>query len=184
MMDASSYNSVIDFDKLETLLKNANPDKELFDIIVNAPFVYFGPELAKLFLGIMTLVLVNKQTKTIDRIALTTNDIADHTERKSKKRFEDIKIPLHYLTNIIAKAIDTGRSQSTDDWQYLFIPELTAEEARLNQADGGIAFSVVYPLKIRDGGAIIFSYYQYPDKIGKAQRDFMRAYSRLVSKYI
>lgn len=182
-MGGPSTNPAIDFDRLETLLKTASSDDALSQVIVNAPFENFAPEMAKLFLGVIVLLMVNKSTGTIDRIAITANDIAERTKRKSKKRFKDIKVPVGYTKNIIVKAVKTGKPQSTDDWEYLHGPALTAEEARLNQADGGIAFSVVYPLKgARDGGALIFSYYQYPDKIGPAQKDFMRKYSELVAK--
>jgi hypothetical protein len=86
-----------------------------------------------------------------------------------------------YTENIIAKAIESNEPQSTADWRYLFMPALTPEQAAFNQADAGIGFSVVYPLQVPGGGALIFSYYQMPDKVGDSQHAFMRAYADLVS---
>jgi hypothetical protein len=68
----------------------------------------------------------------------------------------------------------------TTDWHFLFTPALRSEEARINKANAGIAYSAVHPLKSRDGGALIFSYYQYKQGVGKAQHDFMQAYAALV----
>ncbi len=176
MVDPQSSTDAIDYRYIQKRLDSAIGDEQLFEAIVNTPFV-FAVEMAMLFLGIIVLLQVNKNDKTIDRIALSNTEPAARTKQKSVKEFEDIKIPIGHDANIIAKAIKTGTPQGTSDWQYLFTPVLTPQEARFNQADGGIAFSAVYPLKSRDGGAMIFSYFQYPDEIGEAQRAFMEKYS-------
>ena len=137
---------------------------------------------ALLFLGIVVLLKVNKKAGMIDRVALSNTELAKHTIDVSFKEFNDIKIPLADTKNIIAKAIRTGKPQSTTDWQFLFAPVLTPEQARLNQASGGIAYSAVYPLKAGDGGALIFSYFQYQSKIGVPQQEFMQAYAELVDE--
>jgi hypothetical protein len=171
----------IDFDQIEKALSVSENDSALFDAIVNTPFQH-PVDMALLFLGIVVFLQVNKSTGTIDRISLSKTEPAELTKRKSAKKFEDIKIPVNYPDNIIAKAIQSNEPQSTTDWQYLFAPALTPEEARFNQADGGIAFSAVYPLPARDGGALIFSYFQYSEEIGEAQRSFMKKYSELVTE--
>jgi len=167
--------------KLKKDLDSVKDESRLFDAIVSTPFQY-KVETSLLFLGIIVLLQINKEKGTIDRIALSNTELADYTRDISVKRFEDIKIPLNHPHNIIAQAVKTGAPQSTTDWKDLFVPELTAKEARLNQAGGAIAFSAVYPLKARNGGALIYSYYQYPAEIGKAQRDFMKKYSAMVDQ--
>lgn len=172
----------IDFDELEEALHTAKGDSELFDTIVNAPFKY-RVQTSLLSLGIIVLLLVNRKTQTIDRIALTDNELAEMAKRRSIKKFEEIKIPLGHSENIIAKTIETEEPQSSNDWKYLFMPELTEEAARFNQADSGISFSAVYPLLgARDGGALIFSYYQYGYTINQDQKDFMSRYAQLAAR--
>jgi hypothetical protein len=181
MADAADW-PIFDYSKLEQRLDDARGDKQLFDAIVNTPFQINRPEVAFLFLGIIVLLLVDKKTGSIKRIALSQTELAKNTTDVSYKRFEDIVIPLDHTDNILAKAIQTGKPQDTTDWKSLFEPALTAEQARLNQASGGIAYSAVRPLKARDGGAMIFSYFQYLHGIGDAQREFMEKYSQLVDK--
>lgn len=181
-MNSSTAKQGINFDQLEMALDKAKPDSELFHAIVNEPFM-FKVETTLMSLGIIVLLLVNKKTKTIDRIALSNTKLADLTKRRSAKRFEEIKIPLGHPENIIAQAIETGTPQGTADWQYLFVPELSAQDARFNQIEGGIGYSAVYPLiGVRDGGAMIFSYFQYPEKIHTKQEQFMERYAQLVAK--
>lgn len=166
---------------LKGLLEGARTQEELQKTIVNAPF-NDRRRVTTLGLGISVLLLVNKQTKTIDRVALSDTDLAKGTLDMSVKPFRAIRIPLNYHGNLIAEAIRSTRYQSTSDWQYLFAPELSTEEARLNQAGGGISCSFVYPLPgIKDGGALIFSYYITIDKVGSEHKDFMFRYAKLVS---
>jgi hypothetical protein len=172
----------IDFKKLEKALANAQGDEKLFRAIVDAPFEELKVEAAFMFLGIIAFLLVNKKTGTIDRIALSKTELAKGVTDVSVKRFEDIKIPVGYKGNIIAEAIETGAPQDTSDWKYLFAPDLTSGEARINQAGAGIGYSAVYPLDARDQGAIIFSYYQYPQDINEAQIKFMEKYTTIVTK--
>lgn len=172
--------SHFDYGRLQQRLSQA-PPQQLYRAIVDAPFDQ-KVEVALLHLGIVVLLLADAKTGMINRVALSDTELAKGTTDISVKRFEDIKIPLDYPENIIAKAIRTGKPQLTTDWQYLFAPALTPEEARFNQAGGAIACSAVYPLSgVGDGGALIFSYYQYPEKLGSAQRHFMRTYSGMVT---
>jgi hypothetical protein len=156
----------------------------LYKAIVNTPFT---DELgaAKLFLGIVVLLLINEKTQTIDRIALSDTRLAKGTLKMSVKPFRAIKIPIDYYENVIAEALHTGQPQATSDWRYLFEPALSAEEARFNQAGGGIGYSAVYPFTNgAPAGALIFSYYQFADLIKEPHHSFMSNYTELVSSVL
>lgn len=172
-------NRGIDYKSLEDTLARASSDGELFQSIVNAPFD-FPLEAAQLFLGIIVLLLVDKKSEEVHRIALSQTELARRTTDVSSKPFHDIIIPLSDPDNIIAHAIKTKSPQETTDWKFLFTPSMREEAARINQANAGIAYSAVHPLKARDGGAMIFSYYQYKHGIGDPQHVFMERYSALV----
>ena len=168
------------FKKLEETLRSAKSSKKLYKVIVNAPFDD-RTTVTLLGLGIVVLLLVNRQTGTIDRIALSRTDLARDAMVMSVKPFKSIKIPIGYRGNFIAETIRSGRYQQTSDWQYLFAPDLSPDEARLNQAGAGIACSFIYPLKALDGGALIFSYYVPLNKISLEHKNFMFRYSKLVA---
>src|SRR5688572_30511608 len=119
----------MNYSELEGILDTENDDQELFKLIVNAPFSY-KVSTVMMSLGIIVLLLADKKSGTINRIAISDNDLAKRTKYRSAKRFEDIKIPLKHDTNIISKAISTGKPQGTGDWEYLFVPELSAQDAR------------------------------------------------------
>lgn len=165
----------------ERLNKAAKSDQQLFETVVNAPFAD-RRRAALLGLGLITFLLVNRKTKTIERVAVSDTELARGAARMAVVPFKDIKIPLNFRGNFIAEAIRSERYQQTSDWQHLFAPELTPEEARLNQAGAGIACSFIYPLVYaRSGGALVFSYYLPIDKIVSEHRDFMRTYTKLVT---
>lgn len=172
------------FRELSAKLDNAKSLNRLYDIAVNAPF-HDLHKTTLLGLGIVVLLLVNKKEGTIDRIALANTEMARGTEEMSSKPFKDIKIPVSYTQNFIAKAIKEQHYMITADWQYIFNPVLSPEEARFNQAGGAISCSVIYPLKkVGNGGAIIFSFYESISKIGKEHHNFMSRYATMVSKAI
>ena len=173
--------ATIDYKGLERSLQKAENDAELFKLIVNSPFDKANVQMAFLFLGIIVLLLVNKKTGMIDRVALSETDLAKRTTEVSVIPFEKIKISADNADNIIAKAIRSSQMQDTTDWKYLFTPSLTPAQARINQANAGIAYSAVCPLSARDGGALIFSYYQYKELVGEDQQEFMAKYAQLVS---
>ncbi len=169
------------YGQLDKILSGCNTKDDLLQAVVDAPFRY-QMEMTKFSLGIIVLLLANTKDGLIHRVALSSTELAAAAKNVSAKRFEDIKIPLDYPSNIIAEAIRTQQPQRTVDWKYLFAPALTAEEARLNQAGGAIACSAVHPLHdVGDGGAIIYSYYQYPEYLGESQKTFMERYTELVS---
>jgi hypothetical protein len=171
----------IDYSDMHEMLQHAANKSELFDLAVNTPFVEYAMQTNFLFLGIIVLLLVNKKTGMIDRVALSNTDLAKRTTDVSVVPFNEIKIGIDEPDNIIAQAIRSGEMKDTTDWKFLFTPSLTAAEARINQANAGIAYSAVLPIEVGDGGALIFSYYQYPELIGKTQHDFMNKYSQFVA---
>ncbi|HSX33374.1 MAG TPA: hypothetical protein VLF91_03500 [Candidatus Saccharimonadales bacterium] len=168
--------------ELTDLLAGTTGKERLFRAAVNAPFQN-KVEAARMYLGIVVLLVVDSKG-VIHRVALSNTELAKGTTSVSVKKFEDIKVPLEDADNVVACAIRTGTPQATADWHYLFTPALTAEEARFNQAAGAIAYSAVYPLPGKRGGALIFSYYQYPERIGRVQKRFMAFYSQLVSQHL
>lgn len=180
MIILSSENKIY-FEQLKKILDGAKNDPQLFRAIVNAPF-HDRRRSTLMGLGIVVLLLVDREKKVIRRVALSDTEPAQGAVDYSVKPFKDIVIPLGFTRNFIAAAIKSGQYQQTSDWQYLFAPDLSADEARLNQAGAGIGCSFVYPLKdARDGGALIFSYYLMLDKIQHQHRDFMYRYAKLVS---
>ncbi len=172
----------IDMQRLSETLKQHSSDSALFRAIVDTPFIDYRVETAMLFLGIIVLLLVNKETGQIDRVALSNTELAERTTEVSAKPFNEIKIDIDEPENIIAAAIRTGEMHDTTDWNFLFKPALTPEEARINQANAGIAYSAVHPFTARNGGALIFSFFQYKDMVGRSQQDFMEAYTKTVNQ--
>lgn len=174
----------MDFGVIKKSLEGAHNIQERDQLIVNSPF-NFKLASALLFLGIIVLLKVDDDGVSISRISLSNTELAKNTTDVSVIPFNKIKIPMAHKENIISKAIQTQEPQDTTDWKFLFEPVLTAEEARLNQASGGIAYSAVYPLKgAGAGAALIFSYFQYMQNIGSAQREFMQQYSELVAEVL
>jgi hypothetical protein len=169
------------FKTIDALLNAAKSDAELFEIIVNAPF-HDKVQTTSIDLGIIVLLLVNKAAGTIDRIALSNTEPAAGAVKMSQIPFKEIKVPVGYKNNVVAKAIATGKRQCVTDWKYLFVPGLSPRAARLNQAGAGIEFSCVQPLKARDGGALIFSFFQETRNISQAHFDFTESYAKLAEK--
>lgn len=167
--------------RLSDILSAADNDAQLFELIVNAPF-HDMIKATELDLGIVVFLQVNKQTRTIDRVALSNTEAATGAVRMSEKPFHEIKIPLGHPKNAIARAVATGAPQFVSDWKYLFIPAMDARAARFNQAGAGIEFSTVFPLKARGGGALIFSYFQVSHNIRHEHHEFMQTYAALVDK--
>ncbi len=180
MTDLESNNTYLA--TLKELLSTAEDQHELYDLIVNAPF-HDKKRTTLMGLGIVVLLLVNKKENTVDRVALSKTAPAQGTLQISMVPFKEIKIPADFTDNYIVQAIQSGEPRVTSDWQFLFNPALTSEEARFNQAGGGIAGSHVYPIPgCKDGGAIIFSYYQFLDQLNESQNDFMKRYCEIVGK--
>ena len=169
--------------ELRSVLKDAKTKKELYTSIVNAPFQN-GIHAARIDLAIVVLLLVNEKKGIIERVALSETPAAERTVKISAKPFRDIGIPIGHHENIIAKAIHKGRAQKTVDWKYLFVPDMPAEAARLNQASAGIECSVVQPLCVDDLkiGALIFSFMQPLRFLNYRHLAFTRQYAHSVEQ--
>lgn len=172
-----------DFDKLLASLRAAKDESQFYKLIVNSPFKR-KDKVVLLGLGAMVFLLVNKKDGTLDRIALSDTEPAQGAVEYSVKPFHEIRIPLDADENILIKAIKTGKPQQTDDWQHMFVPELTPEEARFNQAGAGIGCSCVYPIKVGDGGALIYSYFIPLTDINSSHHDFMSRYASFVESLL
>lgn len=147
---------------LKKALSGQHALSQLYKEIVNAPFK--DPLLATyISLGIVVLLIVDENKKTINRVALSDTMHAEGATRTSEKAFHEIVIPLNQPDNIIAQAIHRQESLETDDWKDLFVPALEPLSARLNQASAGIAYSMVVPLKSHQQGALIFSFFKHND---------------------
>lgn len=169
------------FAYVQTLLLKTGTDEQLFEAIVNAPFCD-KLHTTSIDLGMIVFVLANRQTQQIERVAYSKTQPAIDAVKASPKEFLKIKLPLNDKENITAKAIRNGKYYKTSDWQYLLSPALSPEAARFNQAEAGMGCSFVYPLKgAREGGALIFSFYQNIDMIGKKHLSFMKRYSDFVA---
>ena len=157
--------------------------QELHEAIVNYPF---KSKLLMTYLdvGIIVLLRVNEDDQMVDRIALSKTELAEGAVRASAKPFHEIRIPLKNKENIIPKAINTGKSQATEDWYYLFTPELTASQARRNQTSASVECSIVLPLTFSPGGALIFSFYQPTKNLNQEHSDFIHTYATLVSEVL
>lgn len=174
----------MDFLSVTHSLDDSETAEELFSAIVNIPFTD-RLRATEFGLGIVVLLLVNKQNGTLDRIALSDTELASGAVAISAKPFHEIKIPLDNKDNLLNTALTTNQHQITEDWASLFVPELTPEEARFNQAGAGIACSVIYPLIAFGGstpfGAMIFSYYEPRSSLAQQHHAFMKAYADTVA---
>lgn len=180
-MSTSQETATIDYKQLDAILSGATDDKDLFQRIVDAPFDRCKVQTTFLFLGIIVLLLVNKETGMIERIALSGTDLAKRTLKVTAMPFKENKISLDDSENVIAAAIRSGEMKDTTDWKFLFVPATDARQARASQTNAGITYSAVYPLDARDGGALIFSYFQYRELVGDLQHDFMKKYANFVT---
>lgn len=167
--------------KLRKHLSDAKGDKELFEAIVNAPF-HNKFQATNLDMGIIVLLLANKKSNTLDRISYSKTSPAIDAVKASPIPFHQIKIPMSDITNITSKAFRQKKPTQTSDWRYLFAPVLSPTAARFNQAESGMGCSVVYPfIKAREGGVLIFSFYQPLNVITNKHYEFMKEYTDLSS---
>lgn len=169
--------------ELDGILSEQQTLKVLQECIVNCPFRH-PLFMTSLDIGIIVLLRVNDNEGMIDRIALSSTSLASGAVRASAKPFSEIRIPVDNTENIIAKAIREKTSYATEDWQYLFTPALTDQEARRNQMGASIECSIVYPLECKPAGGLIFSFYQPERNLDEQHSVFMVAYSRLVEKHL
>lgn len=171
----------------EEALQHAKNHQELYSAIVNAPFKDKA-YTTSLGLGIVVLLLKNTKTRTLDRIALSDTELAAGAVKMSAKPFHEIKIPLKAKDNMLIAVMQSKEPQATEDWQFLFTPVLTPQEARFNQFGAGIEYSVAYPLLSEDGktsiGAMIFSYFEHNSTLSADHQLFMQATTEIAARYL
>ncbi len=159
----------------------AKDTKRLYQKIVDLPYDD-KKRVTMLSMGHVILVLLNRKNGTLDRIALSNTESAKGAVYYSVMPFKAIRVPVTNKENYIGIAIRTKSVMATSDWYYTFTPILTAEQARLNQAGGGIGCSIVYPLiGVGDGAALVYSFYEPLGRIGEAQYGFMDRYSSIAT---
>ena len=153
--------------------------KQLYQALVNAPF---NDRLltATVDLGIIVLLLVDTSTNMLDRIALSDTEHAHNAVRVSARPFHEIHIPMDTKNNVLVNVIKDDAPQVVSDWQYLFTPILSPVDARKNQSAASIECSLVWPIRVCDGGALIFSFYQPPAYISDEHKIFAKKYAAIV----
>jgi hypothetical protein len=98
--------------------------------------------------------------------------------------FDLTKFQLRFDTdknNTIVQAIVSGKPQGTDDWLTLSRQNKSAKAVRFNQANSGIAYTMIHPFTGQLRGAMMYNFYQYAEDITDEQRSFMERYTQLVS---
>lgn len=174
-MNSDEINKYIE--KCTSDLIRSGSSADLYNRIVNTPFLH-RKDAIMLGLGIVVLLLKNTAENSIDRVALSRTEHADGAEAISVKKFKDIRIPLDAQDNVLVQVVLQDEYKFVTDWKYMFIPALSPEEARLNQAGAAIDCSVIYPLSgYTAGGCMIFSYFEPMSKLTNAHHKFMAAYS-------
>jgi hypothetical protein len=174
-------NSQIDvpYEQLQEALSAAKDRAELYQVIATAPFTH-KVEMALLFLGFISFFILDDTKQTVRLVAVSDTEYYQMSVQGYNFDLASYVVPLDDSKNSIAKAIKTGKPQSTTDWGVL--GRTRAEDAaRFNQANSGIAYTAVYPFSGKLRGALMYNYYQYQDAIGPQQHEFMKRYTIMVS---
>jgi hypothetical protein len=173
----------LDYEQLKLAIQSVSFAKRP-NAIVNEPFK-FKVAMAWLFLGFICLYILDDKTAIVQLKAATDSEHYRLSVERYKFTPEEYRLSLtNDSHNTIIQSIAHGKPETTDDWLTLSRPNTHAEAVRLNQANSGIACSVVYPLSGKVRGALMYNYYQYPMSVGEAQRSFMRRYTKLASEYL
>jgi len=176
--------SQMNFRELRRVLEESRSNKDVYQAIVDKPFSQ-TVAAAELFLGFMCVFIGNPKKKQVKLMSSSDNDF--YHQSIQGYNFDSKNYHLSYLSdsdNDIVKAILTGKPQFSDDWKSYTRRTSDPEQARLNQANGGIAVNAVYPLDIENGGALLFCFFNYQDSLGSAQKQFMKKYSHLVGEVL
>ena len=179
-MGASDNKLDIDYIELAVQINQARA-KDIYSAIVNEPFKN-KVAMARLFLGFICIFIVDEKDN-----AIWLKGVSDTEEyRLAVKQFE-FKPTSYRLDfnknkdNTIVQTIIQAKPQRTLDWAALNRGQTPTDTVRLNQASSGIASTMLYPLSSVVRGALMYNYYQYPEKIGPLQQTFMEDYTKLVS---
>jgi hypothetical protein len=183
-MDADTSGVLtIDYELLATQLA-AKSNSDTFKAIVEVPF---DNKLAMglLFLGFICLYIVDEGKSEIQLMAASGTE--EYRLAVERYNFKPSDFHLGFDTdkeNTIVRAIASGQPQDTTDWVTLSRKHSSPEVVRLNQANSGIAYTAIYPFSSPKRGALMYNFYQYPDKINGEQRAFMEQYTELAATSI
>jgi hypothetical protein len=172
------------FHKLEQSLKAEKSGREaLMNLVAQAPFTY-DREMAFLFLGFISFFVVDEEEELLLPGGVTDNDYYRESIANYKFEFSEYRVPMSATDNSVVQAIISRKPVIVTSWETIRRPTIEEGYARLNQASGGIGCSIVYPLKGKVRGALMYNFFQYPESIGKTQEVFMQRYADIVSKIL
>lgn len=170
----------IDYKHLASEISKSAP-KRVYSAIANAPYAD-KVGMAFLFLGFICIYIVDEKTNKI--FLKGVSDTEEYHLAVKDFKFKPSNYHLDFdknKDNQIVQAIAQNTPQQTGDWTTLNRGKTSKATVRLNQASSGIATSIIYPLNSKIRGALMYSYYQYPEMIGNPQQLFMERYTELVS---
>ncbi|HWB39031.1 MAG TPA: hypothetical protein VG604_02200 [Candidatus Saccharimonadales bacterium] len=175
---------VINFSQLTKALQATHSKKSLPKAIVNEPF-HQPLAAAYLFLGFIVLYIVAEDGDTVQLSGVSDTEYYEMSVSGYKFSPSQFKLSLAKDTdNTIVEAISTGQPQETTDWRTLRRSWADPVKTNLNQANSGISRTIIYPLDIPHGGALMFCYYQYDNLLSEGQRDFMKRYCQITSEVL
>lgn len=173
----------IDLNKLKASLESVGQAKRA-QTIANAPFEQTA-EAALLFLGMISFFIVDEAERLVKLAAVSRTEQYELAVTSFNFEPDNYELSLDEdESNDIVRAVTKGRPIDTTDWKSLAHHASDPAQSRLNQASAGIAYSVAYPVGRPCRAVLLFCYFQYKEKLGQPQTDFMRDYSRLVADYI
>ncbi len=182
-MSTPKDNPPIDYKQLAKQLDKA-ARKDAYSAIVNVPFED-ELDMAYLFLGFICIYIVDQKSK---RVCLkASSDTEQYRLAIERFKFDPAEYCLDFdknKDNPIVQAIAANETKITTDWSTLNRGQTATRIVRLNQANSGIACSIIRPFDSKVRGALMFNYYQYSDQIGGPQETFMDRYTELVSNYL
>jgi hypothetical protein len=171
---------IIPYDDLAQTLQSAGTGKALWQAIVDAPFDY-RVETAFLFLGFICFFLVDEEQATLCLASASSTEEYERSIQGYNFDPDSYRIALDSPNSPLVAAINSGEPQNTSDWASLTRPQASENAARLNQANSGVTYSVVYPLTGTTRGVLMYNYVQYQGFIGSEQHGFMEKYTQLVA---
>jgi len=165
--------------KLEKIILNSLDFRRVVQEVVDSILL----ELGYLELGykIVVLALVDKNTNTLKRVALSQTEEAWKTREVSKVPFDQITIPMEAGQNSCIKAIIENRPQITHYFPDILTPPLTPENALESQKNAGIKTSMVYPLNVRGKtiGIMIFSMTKGEEEVTAEEKRLIQYFADL-----
>jgi hypothetical protein len=172
--------ATIDYDSLAALLAAATPTKNPA-AVVDVPFAH-KVGMAYLFLGFICFYLVDETKKQLQLVAASGTEEYQRAVETYNFNPDDFHLCLENdQENTLVQAVITESPKDTNDWTTLSRKGSLPEQVRLNQASSGIAYSAIYPFSTPKRGVLMYSFYQYPDKINDSQRTFMKKYTALAA---